>query len=209
MVAGGTTNVLRNPTRDDNSSCGTRLQPATVTGCCRRGSGTVRRHGTTSSLADDDLAAVLPLEEPLLPLRGPDLEEAIPGPAETEEDPVPAQRHLHVLQGPGPIPVEGVGDAQDPGQQCHPAAVPRGEGGVLGVGVPGHPAAVVAGHLGDELLLLGGDAGQLAFADEVSGVLVGLDWGDHGPDVVGKGGDLQNVPILAAQGPEGGPAGEQ
>src|SRR5215213_11586780 len=95
--------------------------------------------------------------------------------------------------------VERVGHAEDAAELPDGLAVLLGERGVILVPLLRERAAVVAGHVGDDLALGLGEARQLGVLDEVERVLVVRLVRDVVADVVQERGGREQRPVVAAE----------
>lgn len=142
-------------------------------------------------------------------LDGPEFEAEVGGGVEGEGERVRLERAGEGGDALVAGAVEGVGDAEDGGEEEEDALAFLGEGEELGVAGGGHGLAVVAAEEGDFEALVGGEAGEIGVGDDVVGVLVVAHAVDGVAGVAKVGGGFEKAALFGGEAVPGLEGGEE
>src|SRR6185436_474380 len=105
------------------------------------------------------------------PPRRPLLEAGVAFHLAAQAEPAAVLAHGERLDHRAVATVQGVGQAQEAGEDAHRAALLAGQGGEDRILLAGHALAVIAAHQGQDLDVHGMEAAEVSVADEVERVL--------------------------------------
>ena len=116
-----------------------------------------------------------------------------------EHHPASDDLHDHIADLLGTAAVEAAGEPQHTGESLNPPLVVGREPGKGFLLALGQRAAMVAGHVGDQLQVVGPQARQAAIADEMVAVLVVLVVVDDVANVLKPSRTLEQEPVTSRQ----------